>query len=155
MLTGVGNSLKSPVRKKSAKRQASALAVASSKEQRVSAMVSAAASEFSVCASVFDMKIRREPMSDTGARISIKLAMAPAIRGGSSLRHGQDRAVSLVATAALYQQKRFIDAILGAHDSCRSDSGLADASLAFVHDVNWQWDETSHMIQFMAAVRGR
>ena len=71
-------------------------------------------------------------MSETRARVSMKLAMALAIRGRSSLRHGQDPAVSLVAAAALSQQKRFVDVVLGARDHCREGVGLADACLAHV-----------------------
>ena len=110
----------------------------------LSSMASAVAAEFPVVAQLIGTRAQRLPMSEQRARICMKLAMLPAIRGANSFKKSQDRAVGLFASAALSAQAAFVRSLVDpppiADDAVFDDAVVVqDKVLA----LDWQWDETT------------
>jgi hypothetical protein len=128
------------------KRSAAAIALETSKRQRLDAIVEAAACSFPIVARTLGLqrKSGQSTMTTDRAALVVRLALIPGIRGNNPFRSSQVRSVDLAVRAALKQRDRYADQVFLTSSLPVEEAASRNPRH---HVLSWQWDETSQRMR--------
>lgn len=125
---------------------------ASAKKHKAQALNDAVGLQFPCVARVVGIPVRHRPWDADRARIAMRLALMPAVRGSESAAKAQQRAASVLAHTCLNLQRDFLETVFAPPiapetEAQEAEHGCAPPTTDYVHVLEWQWDETSQKLR--------